>query len=446
MITKSSTSLLRPSEALVHLMSKALGPEGDHAALNSLADTFLEMGYCRLAVKCLLWSLNLHPQQEEVLRQVLSLYSDYGLPPSGAQLDKPDQCEVSVIMPTYNRPRLIRDSIQSALDQTFQDFELIVVNDGGTDAVEETLAEFSSSKIKYIKLSHNRGLGAARNIGIESSSGRYITYLDDDDIYYPYHLETLVAVAREQDLDIVYSDVLQVRGHIENDIFSRDCVLRTFSWDFDRDQLVNGNRLPVLCVMHKRSLLEHTGLFDKESPGLEDWDLWLRLATKVSFYHVKVVTTEYRVNNESMTVVKDIRHKFINQLIASYHHNFQGLLCLAQSCYALGKNQDAFQYVEQIHELYSQGYFLSPSMHSEHAALLRSLRINPWSSPVSVDYIRRKPDDAWRFYRKLKDPIFLAKVLPTFVKCHPIMILNKPFKFVHKRMSRILSETSGSTE
>lgn len=97
--------------------------------------------------------------------------------------------KVSVIIPTYNYGRFLGEAIQSVLDQTFTDFELIVVDDGSTDNTKEVVSSFKDSRIKYI-FQENCGVSAAQNTGIRASTGEYIAILGSDDKWFPENLET----------------------------------------------------------------------------------------------------------------------------------------------------------------------------------------------------------------------------------------------------------------
>ena len=104
--------------------------------------------------------------------------------------------KVSVVMPAYNYGRFLGEAIQSVLDQTFQDFELIVVDDGSTDNTKEVIGSFTDRRIKYI-YQQNRGVSTALNVGISASRGEYIALLDADDIWLPHNLEKGVEVLDE---------------------------------------------------------------------------------------------------------------------------------------------------------------------------------------------------------------------------------------------------------
>lgn len=97
---------------------------------------------------------------------------------------------VSVVIPTYNRAHLVGRAIQSVLNQTYQDFEIIVVDDGSTDNTEEVVKSFNDPRIRYIRHDQNRGGSAARNTGIKMARGEYIAFQDSDDEWLPEKLES----------------------------------------------------------------------------------------------------------------------------------------------------------------------------------------------------------------------------------------------------------------
>jgi len=106
--------------------------------------------------------------------------------------------KVSTIIPTYNRANLLRRAIESVLDQTYRDFELIVVDDGSTDSTEGVVKAFNDNRIRYIRHMMNRGLSSARNTGIKNANGEYVAFLDTDDEWLPEYLDIMIsAMARE---------------------------------------------------------------------------------------------------------------------------------------------------------------------------------------------------------------------------------------------------------
>lgn len=194
---------------------------------------------------------------------------------------------VSVIMPTCDRPQLLRRAVASVLAQTEQNLELIVINDGGTE-VNSTLEAFNDARIRLIDCASRRGQSTARNTGLKAARGEYVAYLDDDDSYYPEHLATLLKAAQAG--QAAYSDAWRVFRNKHGDETGRDMP---FCLDFDRDLLLIANYIPLPCLLHARSLLESSGLFDEELSVLEDWDLLIRLARCCDFVHVRTATAEY---------------------------------------------------------------------------------------------------------------------------------------------------------
>jgi glycosyltransferase involved in cell wall biosynthesis len=200
---------------------------------------------------------------------------------------------VSVIVPTYNRPEMLAEALRSVLAQTFPDFEIIVVNDAGVD-VKPLIDHFNSSgNIRYINKETNQGLAAARNTGIGVARGKYIAYLDDDDIYYPDHLETLVGVLEERACKVAYTDA---RRAFQEKRGERYCTIKyddPYGDDYDADRLLVENFIPVLCVMHHKECLETAGMFDETLYRHEDWDLWIRISRHFTFIHIPRTTAEY---------------------------------------------------------------------------------------------------------------------------------------------------------
>ncbi len=210
---------------------------------------------------------------------------------------------VSVIVPTYNRPERLRETLTSILNQIFQDFEIIVVNDGTVDVAQVVAALNHDGRITYIKHDRNRGLAAARNTGLRAAKGTYIAYLDDDDRYLPDHIQTLVTCLEQNACKVAYTDAWRVHEKFENGRYIEAARDLPYSHDFNPANLLISNYFPVLCVMHARSCIEDIGFFDESLFVHEDWDLWIRMSTKYSFAHIQQTTAEFtwRTDGSSMT-------------------------------------------------------------------------------------------------------------------------------------------------
>ncbi|MBH0201253.1 MAG: glycosyltransferase [Nitrospira sp.] len=211
--------------------------------------------------------------------------------------------KVSVIVPTYNRPERLKTALASLAAQTYQDFEVVVVNDAGCEVGAVIDACADRHRITIIRHDRNRGLAAARNSGLRAAKGTYIAYLDDDDRYLPNHLETLVAYLDRHECRVAYTDAWRVHerqvdgGYVET---ARDVP---YSNEFSPVDLLISNYFPVLCVMHARQCLDEVGGFDESLFAHEDWDLWIRMATRFPFKHLAVRTAEFtwRSDGSSMT-------------------------------------------------------------------------------------------------------------------------------------------------
>ncbi len=210
---------------------------------------------------------------------------------------------VSVIIPTYNRPDRLRTALASVLAQEYKDFQIIVVNDGATP-VEPVIAAFNhDGRITLINHDRNRGLAASRNTGLRHATGTYVCYLDDDDRFLPDHLRTLVTQLETGDCKVAYTDAWRVHEQIVGETNSEIARDQPYADEFNPHQLLIGNYIPVLCVMHARACLDEVGCFDESLFVHEDWDLWIRMATRYPFSHIPKTTAEFtwRVDGSSMT-------------------------------------------------------------------------------------------------------------------------------------------------
>ena len=218
---------------------------------------------------------------------------------------------VSVIIPTKDRPEMLAQAIQSVLNQTFTELEIIVVNDGGVD-VQSVISRLNTrGNIVYKK--HDRALerSAARNTGIRAARGKYIAYLDDDDIYYPNHIETLVKFLENSEYKIAYTDAVMAQQEKQNGQYITVHRSQPYSSDFDNDKILVNNFIPILCVMHEKSCLDQVGLFDETLTTHEDWDLWIRLSRHFQFAHIPQATCEFTRREDGTTTTSKNRADFI---------------------------------------------------------------------------------------------------------------------------------------
>ena len=199
--------------------------------------------------------------------------------------------KISVIIPTYNRSRLIRRCIDSVLHQTFQDFEIIVVDDGSTDNTKEILSAYGNS-IRYF-FQHNWGPSRARNAGIDQARGDYITFLDSDDFFQKTNLgKKILSLEDKPSMGWTYSDCQYIDEngeYINRGSQRHKYANRKVSGKIFEELLYKRNFIATDTVMIKKSVLEDVGRFDEKICSLEDYDLWLRVSAKYPVHLINEV-------------------------------------------------------------------------------------------------------------------------------------------------------------
>ncbi|MGB5962823.1 MAG: glycosyltransferase [Coleofasciculaceae cyanobacterium] len=203
---------------------------------------------------------------------------------------------ISVIIPVYNGEKTIKETIMSVLNQTFENFELIIINDGSNDATLEIVQAIKDHKIKVFSY-QNSGLSASRNRGLTKAEGEFISFIDADDLWTPNKLELqLKALQNNPQAAVAYSwtdwidqsgQFLRAGGHITVNGNAYEKLLI-------RDFIESGSN-PLI----KKQALDEVGDFDQSVTPPEDWDMWLRLAAKYEFITVEVPQILYRISPNS---------------------------------------------------------------------------------------------------------------------------------------------------
>lgn len=203
---------------------------------------------------------------------------------------------VSVIIPTYNSAHYVVEAVESVLAQTWQDFEILVIDDGSTDETEQVMRRYETP-VRYIR-QPNGGVAVARNRGIAESKGKYVAFLDADDTWLPHKLERQIETLQRHPqyracysaLSIVDADLhplginrSQRQGSALEDLLTRGNVIATPS--------------SVLC---ERSLFD-VGGFDPKLSQCADWDMWVRLAAQTEFLYLDEPLVTYRQHGTNMS-------------------------------------------------------------------------------------------------------------------------------------------------
>ena len=196
--------------------------------------------------------------------------------------------QVTVILPSWNRAAWLKKSIDSVLEQTFRDFELIVVDDASTDSTQEILTSYSG-KIRSITFAKNLGVSAARNTAVKNCDSEWIAFLDSDDFWHPHKLQKQIAqTVIRAECPIHFTDEIWIRNGVRVNPKKKHQKLE--GWIFKPSL--------ELCLMSpstvllRRELFDVHGLFDETLPICEDYDLWLRLTAQhqVALLNEKLMT------------------------------------------------------------------------------------------------------------------------------------------------------------
>ncbi len=205
--------------------------------------------------------------------------------------------KVSIIIPAYNSMKFLPETLASVWQQTFTDFEVLIIDDGSSDDIKEWVSQIADAKLKLIS-QPNQGASAARNQGIRAASGEYIAFLDADDLWMPTKLETHVSYLEQNpDIGLVYSWTAitdaqgKPTGRVMTPTDEGDIFIKILA------------RNIVVCpsVVVRRCCFDNVGLFIDSLRFNEDWEMWIRIASQYKFAVVKEPLVYYRqhANNTS---------------------------------------------------------------------------------------------------------------------------------------------------
>jgi glycosyltransferase involved in cell wall biosynthesis len=220
---------------------------------------------------------------------------------------------VSVIIPAYNAGLFLRETLLSVFDQTYKDFEMIVIDDGSTDNTSMILDELRQ-KVKSIKQS-NRGPSAARNAGVNLAQGKYLVFLDSDDLMLPGMLsEQVKYLEAHPELSLVYSNGYRFRVD-KNGEETRELMTKTGEiipltpQSNPSEMIIPRNLFPIDVAMVKRDAVLEVGCFDESLSSIEDWDLWFRILTKYPAAYLDLPAAKYRIRpgSNSSDTLRNLR-------------------------------------------------------------------------------------------------------------------------------------------
>ncbi len=261
----------------------------------------------------------------------------------------------SVIIPVYNREKLIVKSIGSVLGQSFSDFELIVVDDGSSDGTEVAVKKFKDGRLRYVRQS-NAGPAAARNRGIRESRGKYLAFLDSDDWWLDGKLKETADAIEENPGCLIF--------HTEEKWFRGGKVLNQKKKHAKPSGRVFERCLELCCIsistaVVRRDVFDKTGFFDESLPACEDYDFWLRASVFYPVFLIDKVLTEkegghkgrlsqnpgldrYRIESIKNIIDSGVLDKEKKAL--ALEHLTEKCRIYAGGCFKRGKNQEGRVY------------------------------------------------------------------------------------------------------
>ena len=180
--------------------------------------------------------------------------------------------KASIIITTHNRPHLLPRAVESAR-AAGTDVEIVVVDDASADETAEVCKHLSD--INYVRVEHNQQVAGARNVGLVASRGEYLSFLDDDDTRLPESLDRQVDLFEQAPAaGLIYGQaIVESEGRLPNHSYPDECPQGDIFW-----KILSRNFIPCGSVVFRRSCLARVGLLDDRIPGLDDWDLWVRIA------------------------------------------------------------------------------------------------------------------------------------------------------------------------
>lgn len=273
-------------------------------------------------------------------------------------MNQEESCKsVSIILPTYNRRNYLGDAIRSILNQTYSNWKLLVINDGGED-ISDIVKSFNDERVVY----HNRpheGKAAALNFGLSLVSSKYVAYMDDDDLVYPEHIASLVEIAEQKQADFVYSDTWvivispegeEVHRYIEN------------AQDVTFEDIKFFNKINHKQILHTKKISDQVGPYDTRMRILIDYDYIRRLALQTTPIHFKKITGEHYLRqsntnkNSAITRLWECNPTLCGQsILALFDKDLGALAEFYRYAYALKNESD---------ELNKKCDYLSKALHN----------------------------------------------------------------------------------
>ncbi len=222
--------------------------------------------------------------------------------------------KVSVIIPSHNRPMMLKRAINSVLAQTYQDFEIIVVDDGVRERAHDAVKTFHDNRIRYISHEQERGAPVARNTGVKNSTGELVAFLDDDDEWLPQKLELQVeALDKHPEAGLCFCGVEAVnegKKRLYFNIYNKEGLVDPHFEILDKSFVWTSS------ILVRKDILNRGFLFDESLVKNQEWDLTLRLSKEIKFYSINKALFKLHIHGNQLGGPNNLRNRIIG------HHVF----------------------------------------------------------------------------------------------------------------------------
>ncbi len=286
---------------------------------------------------------------------------------------------VSIIIPNYNYANYVRSAIDSALNQTYQNTEIIVIDDGSTDNSKEVLDSYGE-RIKTI-FGENQGVSAARNAGIEQCAGDFVAFLDADDVWLPTKIEKqLERFEKEPALGLVHVGVMDIDSKGKRLVARLDGLEGDISHElllFNRSVILGGGS----GMMIPKKVLDEIGGFDTELSTSADWDLFYRIASRYNVGFINEILLQYRMHGANMHGnIKRMEREMLRGYEKAFEADGEKLEPIKRQAYG------------NLHKVLAGSYYHNGSylMFIKHS--LKSLFLKPTNIKYFLKYPKRKLD------------------------------------------------------
>lgn len=233
---------------------------------------------------------------------------------------------VSILVRTHYRPEVLRETLKSIENQSYKNIEIVVVEDGEASSKAMIEKEFSHLNIVYHATKECVGRSKVGNIAMELAKGKYLNFLDDDDLFYPEHVETLVKELENSNYRIAYTTAFETPFIVHSQvpyIYEVKDIGVTHQGEFSKLNLYKQNITPIQAVMFEKEIFKECGGFDETIDACEDWDLWVRFSLNNPFLYIEKTTSLYRTpfdtsKSQERQVFLDTTLKYLDTKFKDY--------------------------------------------------------------------------------------------------------------------------------